>query len=131
MNMEASNMLDPADLNKKYKLYHRGYVHFAKQCKWNKNASTHQNLNELSTSSQNAPVSLSGMLIGAIVMFSLAIVGSLCYFCVSLNKDSDSGMFGCCACLWVTLLIAACLVGVLFYYTRDSIQIHKLSLIHI
>ena len=126
-NMESSNLLDPADLNKPYKVYHRGYVHFNKKCKWNKNASTHQNLNEISQSKSSAPVSLSGMLIGALVMFCLALVGSMCYFCVSLSDDSESGSLGCCACLWVVLLVAACLIGSTFYYSRDTINIHRES----
>jgi hypothetical protein len=126
-NMEESHILDPKDLSIPYQVYHRGYIHFNKKCKWNKSASTSANLDQLGHSGNSTPVSISGMMIGAIVMFSLAILGSLCYFCVSLNTNEEAGNIGCCACLWVLLLVAACLVGAIFYYTRDSIEINRES----
>ena len=125
--MESSNLLDVSKLNVPYNVYHRGYLHFNKDCRWDKNSPTYQNIRNLSNHNQSHPVSLKGMLIGAIVLFSVAILVSLCFFCVSTNVEGDSSPFICCGCLWVLLLVAACLIGAVFYYSRETVSIHQES----
>lgn len=123
--LQSSNSLDVSDLNIPYQVYHRGYLHFNQSCKWNKSASTSGNLRDLSRHSQDHPVSISGMMIGAIVMFVLAILVSICFFCMSLDVSGESGPYICCGCLWVLFLVAGCLIGAVFFYTRESLTINN------
>lgn len=125
--LEPSNNLDPADLSIPYQVYQRGYIHFNKDCRWDKNVSTHGNLRKINQETQDYPVSITGMLIGALVMFSIAIAASCCLACISLGSGEDKGPIGCCMCVCVLLLVAACLVGATFYYTRDLVKINEES----
>ena len=124
-NLENSALLTPSSLNRPYRVYQRGYVHFSKKCKWDKNSSISNNLRQLSPTSGRR--SIEPFVIGAITMFALAIAGSLCFFCISLSDKDDGTSAGCCACLCVILLIAACLAGACFFYSKETISIHSKS----